>query len=180
MPNDLEILGALTGLDWGAEGSDGNEFFDPIGLILHLPRKRREYWCTPTNSVSFASTGGDGTHFGVLRVGSLALDHSPVVMTVPMSNSPNWIVGADLREFLAPGCRRGYFALEHLAYDLDETASEYSSSAYDEEASEVQIEKLRLIEATFELEPWQRVRPRLDELQSRFRGLLEVPRAEAD
>lgn len=38
-------------------------------------------------------------------------------MTVPASGGQSVVVGADLFEFLSLGARRGYFALEQLAYD---------------------------------------------------------------
>ncbi len=41
------------------------------------------YWCTPSNSITFATTGGDGVHYGLLDIGSGFNDESPVVMTVP-------------------------------------------------------------------------------------------------
>src|SRR5688500_10275155 len=112
MNRDLKQLCALTRIEWGADGCDWNPFFDPIGLILRVPPAYGGYRCTPTNSLSFATTGGDGTHFSFLRLAERCDDECPIVMTVPMSSSPNVIVGVNLREFLALGCRRGYFALD--------------------------------------------------------------------
>src|SRR5687767_64611 len=79
--------------------------FDPVGLILQIPPGRRDYHCTPLNSVTFASTGGDGVHFGFLHVEGCSL--SPVVMTVPMSDVHNFVVGESLFEFLCLGAKRG-------------------------------------------------------------------------
>src|SRR5579863_4621030 len=47
---DLEALCALSGVEWGGEGSEWSDFFDPIGL-LHLPSTHGGYWCGPTNTV---------------------------------------------------------------------------------------------------------------------------------
>src|SRR5688572_18028969 len=55
----LERLNALTPSPWG--GGEWNTFFDPIGLVLQLPPTNWEYWCTPKNSLTFATTSGDGT-----------------------------------------------------------------------------------------------------------------------
>lgn len=65
---DLERLCSLTDVQWGREGSDWNAFFDPIGLMLRLPPVNGGYWCTPMNSLSFATTGGDGTHGSLGRL----------------------------------------------------------------------------------------------------------------
>jgi hypothetical protein len=171
---DLERLCSLTDIEWGGEGSDWNCFFDPIGLILRLPPTHGGYWCSPANSVSFATTGGDGTHFSLLRTGERLDDHCPVVMTVPMSENPNIIVGENLREFLALGCRRGYFALDQLVYAPAEGIREYSRDAYDAEASDEEMESLRLIESTFRLAPWPDVRRRLAELRLQYFSAVEV------
>src|SRR5262245_8847283 len=57
---------------------------------------------SPVNATMFAGAGGDGVHFSVLNVASGDSGAAPVVMTVPMAfDSPNHIVGGDLREFLA-------------------------------------------------------------------------------
>lgn len=78
---------------------------------------------TPRNSVTFASTGGDGVHYGFLLRGSAIDEGSPVVMTVPMADQPNRVVGRDLRHFLGLGMRSGYFALEQLQYDFEATVA---------------------------------------------------------
>ena len=89
--------------------ADGDITFEPAGLLLFAPPRRNCYWCTPVNSITFATTGGDGTHFGWLDIRGLAPDFAPIVMSVPMSDSPNLLVGANMREFLSLGCKFGYF-----------------------------------------------------------------------
>jgi hypothetical protein len=172
---DLELLWSLTGVKRSGEDSDWNAFFDPIGLILRLPPEYGGYWCTPTNSVSFATTGGDGTHFSILRIAGRQDDRCPVVMTVPMSDAPNVIVGEDLRDFLALGCRRGYFSLFQFVHSPEEAFEQYASAAYDPEATSDEIEKLRLIETTFQLRPWRDIRRRIAKLRLRYHSLLEMP-----
>ncbi|MDR2985442.1 MAG: hypothetical protein LBV34_11440 [Nocardiopsaceae bacterium] len=92
--------------------------FLPIGLRLGDPVRAHawDYSATPVNVTTFASTGGDGVHFSVINASGQS-GPTPIVMTVPMAfNDPNHIVGADLRDFLALGCRTGYSCLEDLAY----------------------------------------------------------------
>ena len=112
----LQQLWDLAGGDPDDTSCDWNGTFDPVGLVLLAPPRNEGYWCTPTNSLTFAITGGDGVHYGLMAINGEFTDLSPVVMTVPMCDTPNKIVGANLKEFLALGCRYGYFALEQLVY----------------------------------------------------------------
>jgi len=94
--------------------------FGDLGLIMPSDPSdaltRWEYWCTPTNAWTFATTGGNGVHYSLVETEGSVSEQSPVVMTVPMCDSPNHIVGADLREFLALGLPYGWFGLEQMAY----------------------------------------------------------------
>jgi len=67
MTETLTKLWALTESELSEGALEWNDFFDPIGLILLGKLENLEYWCTPTNSITFASTGGDGVHYGLLR-----------------------------------------------------------------------------------------------------------------
>ncbi len=58
MPDDVATLFKLAGNR--GRRDDWNDYFDPIGLILQIPPKREDYWCTPLNALTFARTGGDG------------------------------------------------------------------------------------------------------------------------
>src|SRR5215211_8456906 len=145
--------------------------FDPIGLILQLPPERWDYHCTPLNSVTFASTGGDGVHFGFLEVQGCA--SSLVVMTVPMSDVNNFIVGESLFEFLCLGVRRGYFALEELAYDRERAI--LLNREVDEEMGSDEVRLLNLIQEEFKLEPWPEVEGHLRLLEQRFAASIRIP-----
>ena len=82
-------------------GEDGCE---AIGLLPMPSLRHSGYSAAPENSLSFASTGGDGVHFNFLRQADQPPISWPVVMTVPMSfDRPNLVVGSDLRDFLALG-----------------------------------------------------------------------------
>lgn len=66
--NDLHQLWKLTGEDITEYSEDENHYYDPIGLILFKDVACWNYWCTPTNTLTFATTGGDGVHYGILRI----------------------------------------------------------------------------------------------------------------
>ena len=128
---------------------------------------------TPRNTVTFACTGGDDVHFGLLRRAGTFGDHSPVVMTVPMADdSPddtNFVVGSNLHEFLCLGCTHGYFRLETMAYSwFNEFLDELKTEPEDPEAYSAYRER-------FALEPWTDVESRLTELQRSIKPDLAFP-----
>lgn len=162
---------------WAVAESQGEpqNAFDPIGLLLEMPGEPSDpdYDATPVNAVGFASTGGDGVHFGAVPQG----DNMLIVMTVPMMwERPNVVVGADLMEFLSLGCRYGYFALEQLVYDRSETEHELQSGEFEAATAEADGQ-LALLRRHFSLSPWPRVHERLQELE-RFAGDAVLPRRE--
>jgi len=123
--------------------------FEPIGLMLQPEGSRFDYWCTPTNSVTFAGTGGDGVHFGRLLPDAGAV--VPVVMSVPTNDVANLVVAADFMGFLRLGYHRGFFALEQFVYDWEDAVEIHSRPDVDQERQErLLLEPLR---AEFALEP---------------------------
>jgi hypothetical protein len=139
------------------------------GLHVHEELRPGGYDSSPPGYLSFASTGGDGTHFNIPAAGVAG----PVVMTVPMAfEEPNMIVGETLTEFLSLGCVYGYFALEQLAYNLPRTASEI-------EAATEQSPALRKLSEHFGLQPWKDVRARLNELRAQQCAAGDVRNARA-
>lgn len=102
-----------------------------MGMLLRSKLGNGGYWCTPKNSLSFASTGCDGVHFSFILRNNAITEDSPVIVTVPAnsgeSERANIVVASNLRNFLRFGLRRGYFALEQLAYYRDLTLEAYSS-----------------------------------------------------
>jgi hypothetical protein len=121
LPTALSALWDVAD-DLGRAASNSGDFaLDPVGLLLVRPLERWGYDCTPVNSVTFAHTGGDGVHFGLLQVDGVAPASSPIVMTVPgVFDDCNRIVAGDFDEFLSVGAINGWFSLEQLAYDLDD------------------------------------------------------------
>ncbi len=143
---------------------------------------------TPINSFTFAQTGGDGVHFSLVTLEGKVLENSPVVMTVPMNyGKVNLIVGENLLEFLCLGEQLGYFFLEQLVYNEEETIEwlshpkefinkEYGinpSGAFPPDSFLEKERLLSILRKEFELKPWNNLKSRLDELQNKFLGMLE-------
>ena len=145
-----------------------------IGLFLHHPPKNAGYRSTPINSVTFASIGVDGIHFGSITGESLLVPMAPVVLTIPMAfDAPNYIVGETLYDFLCLGCRHGYANLGNLHLHPDDTIEHYQrppEDFYDERAPGI----LQLLTTELSLEPWTTVRSHFLELQARFLSTLKL------
>jgi hypothetical protein len=174
---DWPRLWALAGrLGERAAGGPDSAFF-PLGLGLHgRDGGPGGYDATPVNSTTFASTGGDGVHFSLLHATDVP-GAAPVVMTVPMQfDAPNHVVGASLREFLALGCRVGYYHLDHLAYGWGRQAEAsllqdgtWTGTGWDGETEEsTALELLSALTRELGLAPWPNVAQRLAELQASY------------
>ena len=172
IPADLARLWQLAGGGPRTPDDDWIGTFEPIGLILVAPPKNGGYWCTPRNSVSFAGTGGDGVQYSLVPMPGTPIDSAPVVMTVPMSDYPNVIVGANLHEFLCLGCRFGYFMLEQLAYDFDWTIDALSTGEFDPEATPADRLLLQRLSDAFDLRPWDDPAERLKTLDEQYLHML--------
>ncbi len=165
-------------------GMEPEPVFQPIGLVLHRSLTARDYTSTPLSSSTFASTGGDGVHYGLLHINGGVGDASPVVMTVPMAfERPNLIVGESLFEFLCLGCQVGYAYLEHLAYNRHEATdwignpqNWFNERHYGPLGLRAQL-LLEILVREFDLKPWSEVGRRVDELQERFLPLLKTQTA---
>jgi hypothetical protein len=176
----LKQLWALAERESELTGVDADYVFHPIGLALQRPLATWDYNATPVNSSTFASTGGDGVHFGLLFVNGIVADESSVVMTVPMMG--NVVLGANLHEFLCLGCQYGYSSLEDLVYDPSETINLIMNpeSWMNKEAEEFsdyfnkQQYILKLLTQEFDLKPWVNVEARLAELQTQYMPLLQL------
>jgi hypothetical protein len=148
---------------------------DALGLIPFVPAVRLwGYECTPLNSTTFARTGGDGVHFGFLHVDGADVDGSPVIMSTPIADEPNVIVGETFREFLALGCRKGYSSLEVLA-SRDGVRDFLRRQREPTELRRSALRTLRAIQQEFNLEPWPNIPERLAELQDRYLGKILWP-----
>lgn len=150
-----------------------------LGLRLDRELDASRYpSCTPNNCRSFASTGGDGVHFSLLIQDHAITEASPVVMTVPLPGD-SVIVGETLFDFLCLGVRWGYFMLEGLIHDPDETLRMYTSPDWQppkdwEGPSSFNLELLDFLARRLDLKPWSSGE-RFQELQDRYGPLLKYP-----
>lgn len=152
-------------------GGDPESVFEPIGLLLPDPGDvGAPYDVTPINSTTFAHTGGDGVHYGFLHDDSGA--RIAVVMTVPMASDPHRIVGTSLRDFLALGCRAGYFALEQLIYQPEYMIAQLQAD--DPAKSPDMTALLSELAHTLDLNPWPTVAARLASLDTQLRPAIQV------
>jgi hypothetical protein len=160
-----------------------------IGLILLQPPEHA--WCddTPKNGHIFAHTGGDRVHFCLLEVAGQLTEESPVVMVVPCNpDEPRLVVGDTLRDFLALGCTIGYFFLEQLVYDFDETIGylfDYNAfMRYNYPGGKPPKEDLEDLAAhqallaalsrEFGLGPWLNARAKFDALQKKWSSQIKL------
>lgn len=160
-------------LDDYIESTWGDKFYNHIdycGLEPVRPMEHYGYFCTPKNSLTFASTGGDGVHFGFLD--SRKLNEGPIVMTVPMSDTCNVIVAEDLREFFSIGYHIGWFGLEQLVYDEEGTIEDFSKP--DESMDENEIRFLDLIKHRLQIQHMPLTSKRLKELKTKYFHLIEI------
>ncbi len=133
--------------DFYIEGLNLLDIIEPYGgTILYGPRM------TPINTLTFARTGGDDVHFGMLATNGLYGDSSPIVMTVPIADEnpeeANFIVGENLHAFLCVGCTHGYGSLEELAYGKQHELFDFLAGPGDDNPS---YAKLR---SALSLTPW--------------------------
>lgn len=152
-----------------------DEGLGAIGLFLHDPPKNAGYRSTPANSVTFASIGVDGIHFGSITDGDVIDPMSPVVITIPMAfEAPNYIVGQSLYDFLCLGCRHGYSNLGNLHLNFEATIDYYQNPPndfYDERSSDI----LQSMTDELSLASWPDVRGHFSDLQSRLMPMLRMP-----
>ena len=133
-------------------------------------------WTTPSNTLTFANTGGDDVHFGLVALGGSFSDSSPVVMTVPMAdeddvNEMNFIVGENLYDFLCLGYHFGFFDIEQIAYGEDDPFVD-AEPLYDEDE-----ELHKEFQKAFGLSPWSdEISTKLSRLDLKYKPLLEYKR----
>ncbi|MEM1135418.1 MAG: hypothetical protein AAGI07_06220 [Bacteroidota bacterium] len=153
-------------------GKHSYKFVDYCGLEPVRPMKCLGYFCTPKNSKTFASTGGDGVHFGLVNGQNNKGNLGPIVMTVPMAEDNNVIVAENLEEFFSLGYYVGWFALEQIVYNLDETIEYYSKP--DEETSQKEHQFLELIKKEMPIQHLTLSKDRLVMLKKEYFNCLEI------
>lgn len=156
-----------------ASGRTDGELFGECGLFLVRPLVRWEYFCTPLNTLTFASTGGDGVHYGLLSIAGAPFDQLPVVMTVPMSDQNNVVVAETLKEFLGLGYFVGWFSLEQLSYDANWAVSYFSQP--DPDTWPEREKELRLIRDELSIKYAALSLSRIQDLSDQYLSLLVLP-----
>ena len=91
-----------------------------------------------------------------------------------MCDTPNVILGFNLLDFLALGCRQGYFSLEQLIHNHDDQVEALDSAKHQEEISDDEIRLLQSIVNGFDLKPWADHDTRLRELEDHFFSFIEA------
>ena len=153
-----------------------------MGLLLDHRLKNGAYWCTPTTSVSFGGTGGDGAHFSFLMTDNRITDQTPVIVSVPDNfgepEDANVVLGRNLEEFLRLGLHCGYFSMAQFAFDAQASLKHYARNDWDESwfpsdnhkiVAEYLAKSLRLTRLIYSPEDFSA-------LQSRFKRLLRCKR----
>jgi hypothetical protein len=171
LPTHLAGLWDLAEAVARETGGDPRSVFDPVGLLLERDPAPWSYFCSPRNAPTFASTGGDGVHFGLLQL-DRAAPGSAVVMTVPMSDIQNVVVAASLEEFLGLGCRVGWFLLEQLAYDPDWTVDHFARGEPDSPQCAAMLDRIR---SSLGVKPVPLSLARLAQLEKRYLPLVQLP-----
>jgi hypothetical protein len=151
---------------------DPRYVFDPVGMLLERQPSPWTYFCSPRNALTFASTGGDGVHFGLLQLEEAAPEQAPVVMTVPMSDIHNIVVAESVQEFLGLGCEVGWFLLEQLAYDPNWAVEHYARSEPDSPECEAVLDRMR---RSLRLQHVPLSLNRLAQLKGKYLPLVQVP-----
>ena len=150
----------------------GRQFYKHVDFcgLEPVPESNFGYASTPINSVTFASTGGDGVHFGLLTDERLN-GRQPVVMTVPMV-SKNIILADSLDEFFGLGFYNGWFPLEQLVYDFDGTINYYSTA---DTSISIQTKNfLELMRDVFKITYTPLTKERLEKLAALYNDKLVV------
>lgn len=158
-----------------------HEAFASVGLRLEPPVKAYQYYCTPKNVKTFASTGCDGVHFSFLEPAGCSLlnpSWAPVVMTIPMNfDNQNIVVGESLYEFLCLGCRVGYEAIELLA-SSEKDLRTLKAVDYANYLSLEQKRSLHMLSRAFSLEPLHGLEARMRQLQTQYLDYLQMGEVE--
>lgn len=155
-------------------------YLDDVGLLMNQVLDESRYnHTTPLNVRTFAHTGGDGVHFGLMVRDGAVSEESPVVVVDP--NEDGYvIVGENLQEFLDFGYHTGYFCFQSLVSHVDRDdmlrTLLIGPAACDDFENDFGHTRLMMqrLRAEFHLKPWTDVM-RFQALQDRYQPLLVKP-----
>lgn len=168
---DLYAVAATVGEELGHSASG---VFDPCGLILEIPPRRYPYESTPTGAMTFATTGGDGVHYSYFVDSRLPPGVVPIAMTVPMKfDRPNVIVADTFDEFLGLGYHVGWFSLEQLVYDPEETVEYFAQPDPDDRPEKTML--MEILRARMRIRPVALLLGRTEGLTGQYASLLPEP-----
>ena len=93
-------------------------------------------------------------------------------MTVPMASENNVVIAEDLDEFFSIGYHVGWFGLEELVYEFEETIAYFNQP--DEELDEDEIRFLELVRDQLQISHVPLTVERLAELKNNHLDTLEI------
>jgi hypothetical protein len=125
-------------------------------------------------------------HFSFLGHDTEINDTSAVIVTIPMAfDHPNFIVGESLYDFLCFGIYRGFFALEQLGNDFEETFVAYTDPNWQPMThghfwvglgvDDHKRGLLDFIVDRFGLVAWQDPKEKFERLQATYLQRLDIP-----
>lgn len=173
LPDQLKKLHQVANDAAAKFDSSPDAVFDPCGLILEIPPIEKHYWCTPTNVVTFASTGGDGVHYSYIKDFDSSNGTLPIVMTLPCADENNVVIAESFEEFFDLGYYVGWFSLEQLVYQ-EERAIDYFEKP-DEELRDYAESRLGFLREATRIRPVPPKMERLKKLNEQYFGLLQIP-----
>ena len=174
IPPRLQDLYAVAATVGEELGQSARGVFDPCGLLLEIPPRRYEYQSTPKTGLTFAETGGDGVHYSYFVDSRLPPGVVPIAMTVPMCfDRPNVIVADTFDEFLGLGYHVGWFSLEQLVYNPEETVEYFAQPDPDEWPDKTTL--MEFLRARMRIRPVALLLGRTDALTRQYSFLLPEP-----
>jgi hypothetical protein len=173
LPNQLIKLHKVASDAATKFASSTDAVFDPCGLILEIPPVEGDYWCTPTNVVTFASTGGDGVHYSYLKDFDSSDGRLPIIMTLPCADENNVVIAESFEEFFNLGYYVGWFSLEQLVYQEARAVSYFTKP--DPEQRTYAEARLEFMREALQIRPVPPQLERLHWLNAQYFGLLHIP-----
>ena len=146
--------------------------FEPCGLILETPQMEQQYWCTPANVVTFASTGGDGVHYSYLKDFVSANGALPIIMTLPSADENNVVIAESFEEFFNLGYYVGWYSLEQLVYQEEQAIGYFTDP--DEEHRDDAESRLEYMREALQMRPVPPQMARLAKLREQYFDLLLI------
>lgn len=179
---DLPLFDRLWELDPVIRERYPGDFRDGIaaaGLFFARPNemKRGDYSCTPSNTLAFAWSGGDGEHYSFVVKDAQVNADSPVILTAPAnSGNENHLLADSFHSFLRLGIRRGFFGLSQFAYAPEAALAAYGTTdapGMESQASDPrQTQVLAFIAEKLDLTPLRYTADQYQQMQTRLSELL--------